>query len=101
MLLLVKLNRWWPSPLAQTGWREKERTRTDAACLMDVYIKPLLFLWRCVVSGHAWAIQNAETSLEHGSTRVYRREATGTNAANRYRDTMLLSNTCQHPEKME
>jgi len=74
MLLSVKLNRRWPSPLAQTCWREKERTGTDAAYLMDVFIEPLLFL--CAVSsqdtrrfkwawqGHALAIEYAETSLE-------------------------------------
>src|SRR5438105_2298013 len=50
IFMLLSVNGWWPSPMAQTGWREKVRTRTDAERIMGLHIKPLLFLWRCAVT---------------------------------------------------
>src|ERR1700681_2983653 len=50
IFMLVAVNGGWPSLEAQTGWREKVRTRTDAERIMGLHIKPLLFLWGCVVT---------------------------------------------------
>src|SRR5258708_6196902 len=62
--------------MAQTGWQEKERTRTDAERIVGLHIKPLHFLWRCVVTdtsclngawrGHA-VVMDYKSSSEQGS----------------------------------
>lgn len=49
--------------------------------------------------GHAQTMNFAEISLKHDNMRVCKRKAAETNAASRYMDTMLLSNTRQNPEK--
>jgi len=79
--LPVKGNGWRPSPLAQAGWREKERTRTDAGRIMDVHIKTsalsiapcrdedtrrLHWAWR----GHAAGMNFTNASSERGSSKT-------------------------------